>query len=178
MYRQLAPIYGENSAPKRWEETLFPWLVKPCEKGGCGLARGENEPCVLYSKERDLLITVYVDDILCDGKQEDIQWFFDKLAGRFECKEPEWLSKDNPLDFLGMDISMDDDNIYLSMETYVEKMLRNVGMTDVQEKDTPMTSEIEDLTPLSQHLRKAFMTSALIPISVSLKVSSEMRWLK
>ena len=26
-YRQLGPIYGENSAPKRWEDTLFEWLT-------------------------------------------------------------------------------------------------------------------------------------------------------
>jgi hypothetical protein len=25
-FRQMGPIYGENSAPKHWENTLFPWI--------------------------------------------------------------------------------------------------------------------------------------------------------
>jgi hypothetical protein len=46
-YRQMGPIYGENSAPKHWEETLFEWLEMPEAEGGAGLERGQNEPCVL-----------------------------------------------------------------------------------------------------------------------------------
>ena len=42
-------------------------------------------------------------------------WIFEQLNNRFECKEGEWLSAESPLDYLGMEISMDDDYIYLSM---------------------------------------------------------------
>ena len=48
-----------------------------------------------------------------DGSEEDIRWFFDKLAKRFDCKEDEWLTKGNPIDFL--DISMDDDRIWIQL---------------------------------------------------------------
>ena len=162
-YRQLAPIYGENSAPKRWEDTLFPWLTSPedaKENPGCGLKRGENEPCVLYHEARDLVVVVYVDDILCDGKKEDIKWFFKKLEDRFECKESEWLTEDNPLDFLGMDISMDKNNVYLSMGSYITRMLDIMGIpqdANKQEK-VPISSEILDYTPLPKELQKPFMT--------------------
>ena len=91
------------------------------------------------TKERDLVILVYVDDILADGKEEDIKWFFDKLGERFDCKDDEWLTPETPIDFLGMDITMDDDNVYMSMETYIEKMLNIMGMSesDTLPKDTP-----------------------------------------
>jgi hypothetical protein len=99
-----------------------------------------------------------VDDILVDGEEEDIQWFFDKLGGRFDCKDAEWLTKGNPLDFLGMNISMDDENIYLSMENYVDKMLGVMQMEDIGTKPTPIDKEIEDTTPLGKELLKPFMT--------------------
>ena len=34
----------------------------------------------------------YVDDVLSDGDEEDIKWFFRQLRSRFECKETEWLT--------------------------------------------------------------------------------------
>ena len=37
-------------------------------------------------------------------------------------------------------------------------MLNIMGMTDTNPKDTPMTHEITDLTPLPDHLHKLFMT--------------------
>ena len=69
-YRQHAPIYGENSAPVHWENTLFPFLTDglidgvQVEQEFLNFTRGDNEPCVLYHKERDLVVLVYVDDIL------------------------------------------------------------------------------------------------------------------
>ena len=105
-YRQLGPIYGENAAPVRWEQTIVPWLESQ------GFEPGHNDPCVFYHPGKDLLILLYVDDILCDGEEDDIKWFFKKLStkhgGRFECKEPAWLSIDTPIDHLGMEIIMDE----------------------------------------------------------------------
>ena len=57
---------------------------------------------------------------------------------RFDCKDDEWLTSETPIDFRGMDITMDDDNVYMSMETYIEKMLNIMGMSesDTLPKDT------------------------------------------
>ena len=40
-----------------------------------GFIRGENEPCVYHHPDRDLLLLLYVDDVLADGEETDIQWF-------------------------------------------------------------------------------------------------------
>ena len=149
-YRQLGPIYGENSAPVRWENTIVPWLESDTLKSnGFKFIRGENDKCVFYHEGRDLLILLYVDDILCDGHEEDIQWFIDLLNIRFTCKETEWLSVDHPLDHLGMVISMDEENVYISMEDYIERMLQVLEMQMCKSVNTPINGPILDDTPIS-----------------------------
>ena len=66
-FRQDGLIYGEASAPVRWENTIAPWLEEQ------GFERGKNEKSVFYHKERDLLLLLYVDDCLVDGQEEDIK---------------------------------------------------------------------------------------------------------
>ena len=92
-YRQSGPIYGEASAPVRWEDTFGDWLV-----GDMKFERGDNEKCVFYFPSRDLLVITYVDDVFVDGERADIEWFFKELDKRFDCKEAEWLSPINPVD--------------------------------------------------------------------------------
>ena len=87
---------------------MAPWFEEQ------GFIRGDNEPCAFYHPERDLLIILYVDDCLADGHEDDINWIFHLMDARFACKDAEWLDIESPLDYLGMDISQDDEFIYLS----------------------------------------------------------------
>ena len=158
-YRQLGPIYGENSAPVRWEQTIVPWLTSEDDttdliSGGFSFIRGDNEKCVFYHPDRDLLLLLYVDDILCDGEEEDIQWFIARLRNRFKCKDEQWLTKDNPLDHLGMVIMMDDDRIYISMENYIERMLSMLGMEKCSAATTPINGPILDHNPITEEQAK------------------------
>ena len=162
-YRQLGPIYGENSAPVRWLNTIVPWLTGDernnkgevdIESDGHVFEQGDNEPCVFYHAGRDLLVLLYVDDILCDGAEEDCQWFIEKLAERFKCKDAEWLSMENQLDHLGMIIAMDDQNIYMSMEAYIERMLDVLDMRDSKATRTPINGPIIDTTPITHEQTK------------------------
>ena len=92
-YRQSGPIYGEASAPVRWEITLAEWLE------AVGFDRGLNEPAVYYHAERDLLVLTFVDDLLIDidGFESDIKWFVAELEERFDCKDLETVEEDSPL---------------------------------------------------------------------------------
>ena len=69
------------------QETLAPWIES------LGFIQGANEPCAFLHPDRDLNIVTYVDDVLADGDEEDIKWFFRQLRSRFECKETEWLQR-------------------------------------------------------------------------------------
>ena len=46
-FKQNGPIYGEASAPVRWENTIGPWLEEQ------GFERENNEKSVFYNKEQD-----------------------------------------------------------------------------------------------------------------------------
>ena len=67
--------------------------------------RGENEPCVYYHEDMDLLIIIYVDDLLIDGTQENVLRFITLLRDRFECKDPETLTIKHSIDYVGINIS-------------------------------------------------------------------------
>jgi hypothetical protein len=72
-YRQTGPVYGEAGAPVRWENTIAPKLQVE------GYVRGCNEPAVYYHSDRDVLLLTYVDDLMYDGEEDDIQRSDDRL---------------------------------------------------------------------------------------------------
>ena len=84
---------------------------------------------MFYHSGRDLLVLLYVDDALADGEQEDVEWFFKELGKRFECKDPDWLAPGEPLDYLGMEVSIDEDYLWIGMPKYISKMVDYLGWT-------------------------------------------------
>ncbi len=153
-YSQSGPIYGESSAPRRWEDTVAPWLVS------IGFVRGENEKSVFHHPTRDLVLVLYVDDALVDGEEDDIKWLFKAMDKRFECKPAEWLGISEPLDYLGMDVSIDDTHIYLSMHKYIENTLKLLEYTNLKPVRTPINADIDASSPiLKPHMLRKFMTA-------------------
>ena len=137
-YRQTGPIYGEASAPVRWESTIAPWLEEQ------GFEPGLNERSIFYHPERDLVLLLYVDDCLADGEEEDIDWLFNLLANRFDCKDTEELIIDSPLDYLGIEVSMDQEHLYLSMANYIEKAIKSMKLeVPTREISTPIHQPID-----------------------------------
>ena len=153
-YKQSGPIYGEASAPIRWEETIAPWLVSQ------GFERGENDKGVFYHRERDLLLLLFVDDVLADGEQADVEWIFDLLATRFECKDADYITPDTPQDYLGMNVHMDADYIYLSMATYITNACKVLNIDDKGRSfKTPISQPIDtESPPLPIQEKKTFLT--------------------
>ena len=54
LFRQSGPLYGENSAPRRWEDTYSPYLESE------GFRRGFNDRSIFYHPERDVCDLTYV----------------------------------------------------------------------------------------------------------------------
>ena len=131
-YRQLGPIYGEAGAPIRWENTLVPWLES------IGFERGCNEPCVFLHRKRDLVALTWVDDVYADGDAPDFDWFMNLMRERWDCKDPDVLGPDTPIDFVGIEASEDNDNTYLNSGVYVEKLLTEYGEVDGREATSPL----------------------------------------
>ena len=100
-----------------------PWMESLGFEPGC------NGKSLFYHPERDLTVLIYVDDCLAVGEEDDIKWFWKVLGDRFTCKEEEWLTKETPLDYLGMEVRIDDDYLWISMKDYIEKMVKLMGFT-------------------------------------------------
>jgi len=146
-YYLLGPIYGQRSAPIRWEDTIAGWLVNDMK-----FDRGENEPCVYYNSERDILIIIYVDDLLMDGAMKNIEWFITKLRGRFECKDPEFLTLDNMIDYVGMNITLDSARISIDMTEYATKIVGRMEARfgELRYASVPINKAITDLSSISK----------------------------
>ena len=112
-YEQYGPIYGEASAPVRWENTLIPWLEEQ------GFTRGQNEKSVLYHEERDIVLLVYVDDVLTDASRDNVDWIFDLMDKRFKCKDADFLSEETPLDYVGIEVEKTKTHIVMHMKKYI-----------------------------------------------------------
>ena len=157
IFRQHGPIYGENSAPSKWEDTIAPWIEEQ------GLTRGKNEPCVFYCPKRDLLCLLYVDDIFLDGKPEDVHWFYGMLSSRFETKPLIILEEGSQIDYLGMEVSKDKMGLYVSMQEYTSRFLDFMGMDGSGKGKSvvldPYNPDIEDdPTELDPKRRRIFMS--------------------
>ena len=88
-------------------------------------------------------------------------WFFDVLGKRFKVKEPAYLHKDAMLDHLGMVLLEDEEGTYLTMQSYIEVMLKRLGVdAGGRSIQVPMSQPITDLTPCNDDERKQFMSAA------------------
>jgi hypothetical protein len=153
-YKQSGPIYGEASAPVRWEQTIAPWLEEQ------GFVRGENERCVFYHADKDLLVLLYVDDVMADGEPADVEWIFELLAERFLCKDADYITADSPQDYLGMVIGIDEDRLFLSMATYIDNACEILGISGGRVPVSPITDPIDTETrSLDKHEVKQFLTA-------------------
>ena len=140
-YRLLTPMYGQRSAPRRWEDTLAPWLEAQ------GFTRGCNDASIFYRESDGLTVLVYVDDLLVDGDDACVKAFLKTLQDPehgFECNEPIFLTTETPIDFIGILISLRGDVITLDMETYIDKLLDSMGMSHCTPRATPFANEIND----------------------------------
>ena len=156
-YRQSGPIYGEDSAPVRWENTIAPFLEN---KDTCNNVRGESEPCAFLHPTRQLLTLLYVDDCSLDGEEDDITWGAKMLGNRLQCKETEWLDVNQPLDFLGLTVSMDSDHLYMEMHDYIQKCLEALEWQNLKPVSSPMDAPVSiDSPELSPEMKTKCLTA-------------------
>ena len=98
--------------------------------------------------------------MLADGDETYIQWLFNALDERFQCKDAEWLTPETPLDYLGMEVSIDKDRIYLSMTNYIEETLQLLDLDGLKPASTPIDKDIDiKSVPLPAQQRRTFMTA-------------------
>src|ERR1700722_2063764 len=86
-----------------------------------GFVQSLADPCMFVHPQRGIRLLVYVDDVVAAAKEQgEIDWFFEKLSGRFNAKNLGEIHK-----ILGVRVSRDRQSrsIYLDQEQYLRTVL-------------------------------------------------------
>jgi hypothetical protein len=123
-------LYGLHQAPRAWNAILDDTLLK------LGFRRCPSEPA-LYTKEveeNQLVIGVYVDDIMITGaRDEDIKKFKSEMAQVFNMSDLGLLHY-----YLGIEVKQGAAGIALSQSTYALKIVERFGLKDCNPSQVPM----------------------------------------
>ena len=126
-------MYGTKQAPRCWNKKINSVLG-----GELGFTRSDGDPC-LYVKHTDegvIMIALYVDDLLIAAKtKSQTSWVKKMLNDRFDMKD---LGAAKVC--LGLEITRDRQNkkLWLTQESYMEKIVERFGMINSKPVHTPM----------------------------------------
>lgn len=120
-------IYGLKQAGRQWNVKLDAALRK------YGLKKSTADPCIYYSSDLNIILAIYVDDILIFHRNaNDLTNIKAFLNSEFRMKD---LGKAKSV--LGMRINQHEGGIDLDQITYVNDILNRFGMTECKPIGTP-----------------------------------------
>ena len=76
----IKAMYGTRDAAQNWEIEYGQFMEE------MNFMRGKSSPCVFNNKERELRVVVHGDDFTVMGKENQLDWFREKIANRYEVK--------------------------------------------------------------------------------------------
>ena len=129
VYKVLKPVYGMAQAGRRWQRSLFPWLIDPGPTCG-NLTQSESDPSVFFatkapsskqSSKGILIVGVYVDDLFILYSDDDSLYctFISRLEARWDVEDEGEVS-----DLLNVEISRSSDGyVTLRQTAYIDKLV-------------------------------------------------------
>ena len=77
----LRSLYGLKQAARDWNLLIKRELLQ------WGFVQSLADPCMFIHPQHGIHLLVYVDDVVAAAKEQgEIDWFFEKLSGRFNAK--------------------------------------------------------------------------------------------
>lgn len=89
-FRQLGVVYGSASSPKRWQDTLDWWLIKPESENGGAYTQGKNDPCLFTHERLGVTLATYVDNCAVRGPRPKAEEAFAAIRTRFKWCNRAW----------------------------------------------------------------------------------------
>nr|GEZ24959.1 putative ribonuclease H-like domain-containing protein [Tanacetum cinerariifolium] len=133
VYKVVKVLYGLHQAPRAWYETLANYLLEN------GFHRGKIDQTLFIKKQKGdiLLVQIYVDDIIFGATNKDLCKSFEKLI-----KDKFQMSSMGELTFfLGLQVNQKKDEIFISQDKYVAKILKKFRLTEGKSASTPIDRE-------------------------------------
>lgn len=109
-------LYGLKQSGREWNDLLTQWHTTDC-----GLTQSHADPCIFFNE--DLVLAIYVDDVLMAGSPAKVQQLVDVIKRSFEVKDLGF-----PHIILGIEIVQVSHGIELHQRTYSEAILTRFGM--------------------------------------------------
>jgi Reverse transcriptase (RNA-dependent DNA polymerase) len=139
----LRSLYGLKQAARDWNLLIKKELLN------WGFVQSLADPCMFRHEERGIKLLVYVDDIVAAArKQDQIDWFYKQLSGRFDAKNLGEIGK-----ILGVRVARDRANrtIYIDQEQYLRAVLDKFGITQKTHKDKKIpAADYESFRPATK----------------------------
>ena len=156
MWRLNKAIYGLRSSPKQWQDHIAHILTV-----ALGLVRCTTESNVYRSKDCQVYIMTYVDDLLFIRVQSVINTLFSRMQKEVLLRHTGDLAVGSTMHLLGRNVSHKGDHIDISLHnSYVDIILEESEMTTCNPAPSPgvphMKGAAEDEAPLDQEQHKKY----------------------
>jgi hypothetical protein len=123
----LRSLYGLKQASRIWFLILYEAIVN------MGFISSDFDPCIFISRASNLLVAVYVDDILAVGPQQVCHEFATLLGKQFHIVNQGQVSS-----FLGLSINRESGMIFINQIGYIEKMAKRFQLENCNPTSTPL----------------------------------------
>ncbi|GJW05633.1 putative ribonuclease H-like domain-containing protein [Tanacetum coccineum] len=130
VYKVEKALYGLHQAPRAWYETLSTYLIEN------GFRRGTIDNTLFIKKDKGdiLLVQMYVDDIIFGSTKKSLcDEFKGLMHKRFQMSSMRELTF-----FLGLQVQWKEDEIFISQDKYVAKILKKFDFATVKTASTPI----------------------------------------
>jgi transposase InsO family protein len=124
----LRAVYGLKQAPRYWYKKFRAWLID------VGFTVVPQDECVFMSKDRKLIISLYVDDLNIFGPNiASIEEFKTEIAAAFKMTDAGPASW-----YLGMQVDQTADGISMHQGAYARQIINQHHFTNAAPTSTPL----------------------------------------
>ena len=139
VWKSLSAVYGLCESPGVWYNTLHQCLLDFGCKNLC------TESCLYFWKAQptttvsnafnwDLLIVIYVDDVIFSGTNDAMSAFQSMIENKFKIR-----STDSPKEFIGMEIDRTDSKSFVvNQKKHISKAVRAFSLSEAKPVQTPL----------------------------------------
>lgn len=120
-------LYGLHQSGRKWNLKIDAFLKSK------DFQRSRADPCVYFHKTEELLVSLYVDDLLLYGRIESINKFKSTLSMEFDTRD-----LGEARNVLSIAVKQTNDEITLNQATYAKSLLQEMGMHESKPVKTPL----------------------------------------
>ena len=135
----LKAMYGSRDAPQIWQSEVKAQMT------ALGFAVSVLQPSVYFHNSCGLYVVAHVDDFLCSGEEQHLDWLHDQLRQQYDLTVTKMGSDhEKETKYLNRTLRWTQEGIQLEGDPkHADMVLNEWGMNDCKCMDTPMSQDLE-----------------------------------